>query len=208
MRVRWKNRKVVTTAQFLFSSDFFLTSQLSLWPSLLKLSTIQRLRDWVHSYSLWTNLLWVLLQGSTLFSVILRPRVMIVQVGFEKRSHSRNSTLINWAKLVADGILVFLASQDVEFDCRFLTKPEEKILIVICGGNFWREEFIFSLGQAQWFRRHSLGCTIASCKQTVFLFQRQQEWSQIFILHVVTIWCIPQPFFRLTHNVELPVSRQ
>ena len=43
---------------------------------------------------------------------------------------------------------MFLASQDVEFDCCFVIKPEEKILIVICGVNFWREELIFTLGQA------------------------------------------------------------
>ena len=88
-----------------------------------------------------------LLQGSTfsLFSVILRPIVLqLVRVGFEKRNHPRNSA--NRAKLVADGVLVFLASLAVSFTVAFLSN--RKILTVIRGVKFCREEFVVSFGEA------------------------------------------------------------
>lgn len=70
--------------------------------------------------------------------------LQLVRVGFEKRNHSRNSA--NRAKLVADGVLVFLASQAVSFTVAFLSN--RKILTVIRGVNFCREEFIVSFGEA------------------------------------------------------------
>ena len=141
-----------------FQMTFSLASHSSSSPSLLKLPTTKGQHRGCKTgptvYSRCTkrlesliSLCGCLLQGSTfsLFSVILSPIVLqLVRVGFEKRNHPRNSA--NRAKLVADGVLVFLASLAVSFTVAFLSN--RKILTVIRGVNFCREEFIVSFGEA------------------------------------------------------------